>query len=111
MDLLKIVRWFPLKHAAASDALQNGACFEFSLQQIGLDHFNLLNTLSRICRKRNICFTNADCNPDEIVIYARRFGEIREDSVKKAWRKVWRNAIARKARAGQEIEWEDIKVV
>ena len=47
----------------------------------------------------------------EIFAFAAQFGRIPTTHVTSAWRKVWRNSLARRAKAMEELEWEEAKLV
>eukprot|EP00703_Trepomonas_sp_PC1_P002508 JAP94098.1 RNase P subunit p30 domain-containing protein [Trepomonas sp. PC1] len=108
VDLFKITEWFPLKHSGATTAIQNGGFLELNLENINQDLFNRGNVLATVSRFRNICITAPDHSPQEIFVFCHKFFSIKQQRIEKAWKSVWRQCLARKARANGEMEWEEI---
>ena len=111
VDLILIQSFFQITHKTASAAVQNGATFEINIDLVSADLFHIINHLSFVSRRRNICFTSPRNNDVEIRVFAKQFGQISAQHVVDAWRRVWRNSLSRVAKTTEELQWEEAKLV
>ncbi|CAL6054304.1 RNase_P subunit p30 domain-containing protein [Hexamita inflata] len=112
VDLFRIQSHINLKFALATQCIQNQGAIELSTAQIDLDFFHNGHNVTTVSRRRNVVLSNSDSNPQELFVFGKAFFGLKKASIVNAWRRTWRSALVRKAKAkGMEAIWEEVKVV